>query len=409
MGEPGAYDDLTPFEAQSAPRNVPLAYPGVWPPDSVVVADKRMWKVTDRDGATLAWEKTPPVRLGACRVRSVRAADRQDASALHLNRLAEQQHCALIDARAPVLAIGSNAAPSQLRHKFRDRPEALFIPSIRARIGGVAVGYTSFVSQFGYIPATVHPDADSEVVLAVQFLDDRQIAELDESESPYYRRVWLDARQGVTVVLETGEELAGVYAYVAEGGVRVDEAGKPIRMQMPGTPGLSQAEVLEAPTGLDLPDNPFFGLTDEMGTVPRRYGSLPPVGDVEAPRKQNPDELADELLTWVAASPDGIDRGGKSVVRLNRDDMAKLGNPPLVSIRSARLAARYGSAAPAALAAVHPYDLRPTRQNRRVGTSRSTTCCGWAAASSAGTSRRCAPPASTGSAHSTGCSASRRI
>ena len=55
-------------------------------------------------------------------------------------------------------------------------------------------------------------------MLAVrQFLDDRQIAELDESESPYYRRVWLDARQGVRVVLETGEELPGVYAYVAEG------------------------------------------------------------------------------------------------------------------------------------------------------------------------------------------------
>ena len=92
MGEPGAYDDLTPYEAPSAPRNVPLGYPGVWPPDSVVVSDKRMWKVTDRDGATLAWDETPPVRLGACRVRNVRAADRQDSSALHLNRLAEQQH-----------------------------------------------------------------------------------------------------------------------------------------------------------------------------------------------------------------------------------------------------------------------------------------------------------------------------
>ena len=58
---------------------MPLGYPGVWPPDSVVVSDKRMWKVTDRDGATLAWDETPPVRLGACRVRNVRAADRQDS------------------------------------------------------------------------------------------------------------------------------------------------------------------------------------------------------------------------------------------------------------------------------------------------------------------------------------------
>ena len=157
------------------------------------------------------------------------------------------------------------------------------------------------------------------------------------------------------MVLETGEELPGVYAYVAEGGLRTDETGMPIRMQMPGTPGLTQAQVLEAPTGDDLPDNPFFELPDEMGAAPRRYGTLPPVGDVEEPRRRNPDELADEKLAWVDSSPDGLERGGKSVIRLCREDLAQLGNPPLVSIRSARLAARYGAAAPAALAAVHPY------------------------------------------------------
>lgn len=356
MGETGAYDDPTPYEAESAPRNIPLTYPGEWPPDSVVVTDKRMWKVTDRDGAPLAWEKTPPVRLGACRVRNVRSADRQDSSAPHLNRLAEQQRCASIDSRAPVLAIGSNAAPSQLRYKFRDRPEALFIPSIRARVSGVAVGYMSFVSQFGYIAATLYPDADSEAVLAVQFLDDRQLAELDESESPHYRRVWLDGLQGVTVALETGEELAGVYAYVADGGLLADEAGEPIRMRLPDSPGLTQAQVLEAATGPVLPDNPFFELPDEIGSAPHRYGALPPVGDVEESRQRNPDELADEMLAWVDSSPDGLDRGGKSVIRLNRADRTRLGDPPLVLIRSARLAARYGASAPAALAAVHPYD-----------------------------------------------------
>ena len=387
---PGPYDEEQLFDLKAAPRLVPQTYPGVWPPDSVVVAADRMWKVVDRYGSALAWAQTPPVRLGVCRVRSVLAADRKDSSAVQLNRLAEREKCASIDARAPVLAIGSNAAPAQLRHKFRDRPETLFVPSIRARVRGVAVGYTPFVSQFGYVPATAYPDRDAEAVLAVQFLDDRQLAELDESESPYYRRVWLDAAQGVSVALETGEALAGAYAYVAGGGVLADRAGTPIRMWLPGTDsaapesGLNQADLMAslhadpeinppadgAPgdlSGAELtaaigrcgrlrPDNPFFDLPDEMGSVPRRYGSMLPAGAPDDARAPAPGELAGEMLAWVGASPDGIDRGGKSVIRLSRDDAARLNNPKLVSIRSAQLAARHGSAAPAALAALHPYD-----------------------------------------------------
>ena len=101
--------------------------------------------------------------------------------------------------------------------------------------------------------------------------------------------------------------------------------------------------------------------TTRSSSCPTRWAPPPPLRDVAAgrrrrePRRRNPDELADEKLAWVDSSPDGLERGGKSVIRLCREDLAQLGNPPLVSIRSARLAARYGAAAPAALAAVHPY------------------------------------------------------
>ncbi|GED96662.1 hypothetical protein [Gordonia crocea] len=382
--KPGPYDEARPFEARSAPRMLPQTYPGEWPPDSVVVEASRMWKITDRDGAALAWEDTPPVRVGVCRVRNVLAADRQDASAIQLSRLAEKTRCTPMDARVPVIAVGSNASPAQLRFKFRDRPEILFIPSIRARVHGVAVGYMSKVSQFDYIAATPFPDPDAKPVLAVQFLDDRQLAELDASESPHYRRVWLDSAHGVRIVLETGEELAGAYAYVAADGLLADREGIPIRMRIPGSdgPGLDQAELLAslnddpdidpagnaedlspadltaaiASSGRVVAENAFFDLTDEMGTPPRRYGTLPPVGDLDDTRALAPEKFTGETLAWVDSSPDGLDRGGKSVIRLNREDLRALGGPTVVSIRSARLAAQHGAAAPAALAAVHPYD-----------------------------------------------------
>ena len=46
----------------------------------------------------------------------------------------------------------------------------------------------------------------------------------------------------------------------------------PIRMQMPGTPGLTQAQVLEAPTGMTCRTTRSFELPDEMGAAPAVTG-----------------------------------------------------------------------------------------------------------------------------------------
>ncbi|GAB08459.1 hypothetical protein GOARA_012_00090 [Gordonia araii NBRC 100433] len=349
-------DSGDPFAASSAPRRHPLTYPGQWPEFSAVIAANRMWELNDRDGFPLAWEQTPPVRLGVCRVRDVRAADRPDNAALQLGRLAEDLRFGTIDNRVPVLAIGSNASPAQLRFKFADRPEALFVPQVRARIRGAKVGYMATVSRFGYIAATVYPEPGFETTLVVQLLDERQLVELDKSESPGYRRVWLGTEQSVDVLLETGERLPGVYAYVAEGGVLTDADDEPIAMAVPGDPvpgALNQEQVLEVAQRAGVrEDNPFYDLPDCMGAEPLRYGSLPRQGPIEDAGTAEPGET----LLWADSSPDGLNRGGKSVVRIARGDLAKLGSPRLVSIRSAALAALHGDAAPSALAAVHPYD-----------------------------------------------------
>ncbi|MFT3898945.1 MAG: gamma-glutamylcyclotransferase family protein [Gordonia sp. (in: high G+C Gram-positive bacteria)] len=353
-----------PFAAASAPRREPLTYPGVWPDSSVVIAADRMWEINDRDGYQLAWTQTAPVRLGVCRVRDLSVADHVDTAALQLGRLAEQLHYAAIDNRTPVLAIGSNASPAQLRHKFAGRPEALFIPQLRARVTGARVGYMPLMTQFGYVAATIHPEPGSTTTLAVQLLDDAQLDELDRSETGY-RRVWLDARHGVSVELETGERLPGVYAYVAPGGVLLGADGEPIPMTVPGqaqqAPGaLTQKELqraLKRDSALleNVGENPFFGTEadDEMGRpTAHRYGSLERPADIAAFGSAGPGEM----LAWADGSPDGLRRGGKSVLRLNRADLAGLGNPKVVALRSAALYAQHGEKTPSALAAVHPYD-----------------------------------------------------
>ncbi|MFT4202082.1 hypothetical protein [Gordonia sp. (in: high G+C Gram-positive bacteria)] len=352
-----------PFAASSAPRREPLTYPGQWPDHSAVIAADTMWEINDRDGFALAWEASAPVRLGVCRVRDLRAVDRPDGAALQLGRLAENLHYATVDSRTPVLAIGSNASPAQLRFKFASRPEALFIPQVRARVTGARVGYMPTLTHFGYVAATIFPVADAQTTLAVQLLDDAQLDELDRSETGY-RRVWLDASHGVSVQLETGERLPGVYAYVAPGGVLTDADGEPIPMVVPGdeqqAPGaLDQVQLHEVLAGdpdllTRVRDNAFFELADEMGRpTAHRYGGLERPVDIAEAGKAGPD---DTMLVWGDGSPDGLRRGGKSVIRLAPADVEKLGNPKVVVLRSAALYAQHGAATPSALAAVYPRD-----------------------------------------------------
>ncbi len=418
------------FAADSAPRLVPDSYPGVWPESSVLVTAEGLWELRDRDGVALQTGQTSPTRLGLCRVavdEETRARVTDGArSAPQLSRVLEGFHVVGMDSRVPVLAIGSNAAPSQLRHKFREIPDALVLPSVRARVQGVALAYAGFFAGYGALPATIVPSnavpsvssnavssvpsngvssnavssvssgavssnvgssngvssSTAELELHVQFTDPGQLAGLDRTEAPHYRRVWLDAASGVRVVLETGEELPGVYAYVARGGALCDETGAVIPAAMrPTDAGLSQIAVVErlaavsalaeawgsdatalraragaladggaavlADAGLLAPPSPFTRLADESGTPSTRTygGMLPPASSIPAAQQGSV-----TLVTTV--TPAGIERGGKSVVSISRRVHESLGGPDVVELRSHALMAGHGAAAPSALAAV---------------------------------------------------------
>lgn len=168
-----------------APRDHPLLYPGAWPADSGLLDGDRL---------------------------------------LPLDRLRHED-------RVPVLAVGSNASPAQLRHKMAEYGITSPIPMVRTRVTGIDIGVSAHVSLLGYVSASP-VDAPAAVrELFVTWLDAEQLAVIDASEgvplpTGNYRRVWLPSPE-VRIELADGTRLPGVYVYVNRHGVLHDGTGAP--------------------------------------------------------------------------------------------------------------------------------------------------------------------------------------
>lgn len=168
-----------------APRDHPLSYPGAWPAESGLLDGDRL---------------------------------------LPLTRL-------MYEDRVPVVAVGSNACPGQLRHKMAESEVSGTIPMVKARVSGIGVGVSAHVSLMGYVSASPFhaPGAVSE--LFATWLDSDQLAVIDRSEgvssaTGAYDRAWLPSSD-VRIELESGEVLPGAYVYVNRRGVLHDGAGMP--------------------------------------------------------------------------------------------------------------------------------------------------------------------------------------
>jgi hypothetical protein len=168
-----------------APRDHPLLYPGVWPADSGLLDGNRL---------------------------------------LPLDRLRHED-------RAPVLAVGSNASPAQLRHKMAQYGITSPIPMVRTRVTGIDVGVSAHVSLLGYVSASPFEAPGVVRELFVTWLDAEQLAVIDASEGVplpdgNYQRAWLPAPE-VQIELADGTHLPGAYVYVNRHGVLHDGTGAP--------------------------------------------------------------------------------------------------------------------------------------------------------------------------------------
>ncbi len=204
-------DDLAALGLAQDPIAHPLAYPGRPPHGSGLLDGDRFLAVRERAGAPPGdWPLEDGVTLdGALRSRGRPV-------------LAE---------RHPVLAVGSNGSPAQLRRKLADHDDAL-VPMTYAVVRGLAPGVSAHVSRPGYIPAApvLVPGAAARLVLV--WLDDAQAEVIDRTE-PNYRRVPLPAAATVS------PDGIGSTVYAGRHGCLADRHGRPFRLA-------GQAELLAA-------------------------------------------------------------------------------------------------------------------------------------------------------------------
>jgi len=160
-----------------SPRQDPLSYPGTAPAHSYLWVDSWMYQLTSQ----------PAMELGEWRLvvdggplGGIDPVDRLDAAL-------RTAGVAAVAERYPVLAYGSNAAPPQLLDKFgwlapRDR----VVPVTIGRVDGFALAHSAHVSNPGYLPfVLVHSGAGAELTVRVLWLDDTQLAALNETEPNY--------------------------------------------------------------------------------------------------------------------------------------------------------------------------------------------------------------------------------
>lgn len=196
---------------QPSPAVDPLSYPGRIPQTSVLLLPGRR---------ALPIEERPDRRLGQSWVDDV-PADEGDRTCTSLNYLLLSENAAPMDQRFAVLAIGSNAAPTQLAHKFSRRGVSAVIPIMQAQVSGLKVVPSAHLNRNGYVPAApaAAPAATSRNVF-VTFLDDEQLTLLDTTE-PNYDRVTLDMTCHA-VRMANREHLPCCFVYQSRHGVLAD-------------------------------------------------------------------------------------------------------------------------------------------------------------------------------------------
>ncbi|MGY0018722.1 hypothetical protein [Streptomyces sp. cg35] len=131
-------------------------------------------------------------------------------------------------ARTPVLAVGSNASPAQVAYKLGRLGPPVAVPMVPLRVRGVGIGCSAHIGRNGYVAAAPYVAPGEERTLVVSWLDAAQLAAVDATELPNYRRTPL-----------ADAPLPGIQLYVSEHGVLHDPGtGAP----RPG--GGDQAELL---------------------------------------------------------------------------------------------------------------------------------------------------------------------
>lgn len=113
--------------------------------------------------------------------------------------------------RYPVVAVGSNASPGQLAHKFGDAWPAMVIPLTGAQVPFMRVAYSAHINKSGYMPYSPSDDATNASRLIILWLDDGQLQRVNETEPNYHTATFTGERH--RAVLSSGEPLSSYTIY----------------------------------------------------------------------------------------------------------------------------------------------------------------------------------------------------
>lgn len=192
----------------------PLSYPGRMPPWSALQVDAALFRLR-------------PSRRASSEVLSADVEVDVPAAGLGPGggaRLAIDEALAALGSaplaqRTPLVAVGSNASPGQLRRKFERAGIPAVVPLVWARVTGVQVAHSAHVSAPGYVPAAPVASPGTTARCLMVWVDPVQLACLDATEVSNYRRVPMPEDLEVTLELPDHPRPQGCAMYLTRRGV----------------------------------------------------------------------------------------------------------------------------------------------------------------------------------------------
>ncbi|MCF3121847.1 hypothetical protein IPZ68_19355 [Streptomyces arenae] len=211
---------LAALGLDGVPALYPLTYPGLPVTEPSLLTGTELLPLLARPGGVGAWSV--------------------DGAAPALDDVLAGLGQAPVAGRHAVIAVGSNASPGQVSHKLTRLGLLGAVPMVPVRLRGIGVGCSAHIGRAGYVAAAPYPDPAARTSLVVSWLDAAQLAAVDATELPHYRRVRLPGA-AYAMTLPSGEPLDHAYVYVGARGVLADPA---TRLPRPG--GGDQAALLDA-------------------------------------------------------------------------------------------------------------------------------------------------------------------
>ena len=135
-----------------------------------------------------------------------------------------------LENRIPILSVGSNRSPYQLKRKFTLEEDICVTPAI---LYDSDIVYAASISAYGSVPATQWPSKGASVVLNVLWLNEGQLNKMHLTEGLGIAYHFVKLTAG-TVKIENFDYKKNIYGYISVSGVLPFKDNLPRRLSSIG-------------------------------------------------------------------------------------------------------------------------------------------------------------------------------